>query len=134
MQQADYWIDHLQLQPHPEGGFYKEVYRSAEKIPVGGLPERFSGERNFCTSIYFLLRSENRSLFHRIKSDELWHFYAGTSLTIYVLTHAGLSTHRLGTDPEKGDALQLVIPANCWFGATVNDSGSYTLAGCTVSP
>ncbi|HEX5172135.1 MAG TPA: cupin domain-containing protein [Cyclobacteriaceae bacterium] len=134
MRPAEYWIEQLQLLAHPEGGYYKETYRAAEFIPVNGLPERFDAERNFSTAIYFLLRSNDRSMFHRIKSDELWHFYAGSSLSIYVLADGKLVTYTLGYDPGKGHALQLVIPANCWFGAKVNESNSYTLAGCTVAP
>ena len=134
MRAAEYWIRHLGLGAHPEGGFYKETYRSQELISSGGLPGRFTGARNFSTAIYFLLRSEDRSLFHRIKSDELWHYHAGGSLSIYVLQKQGLAVHVLGPDVEKGESLQIVVPANCWFGAKVNEPDNYTLAGCTVAP
>ncbi|MGC3945144.1 MAG: cupin domain-containing protein [Chryseolinea sp.] len=126
---ADYWIEHLNLSPHPEGGFYRETYRA-----VGKFDRQPNGdERNFSTAIYFLLGKQDRSMFHRIKSDELWHFHAGGRLTIYVLTNSGLISHSLGQDVEHGDQLQVVIPANHWFGAMVTD-GPYVLAGCTVSP
>jgi predicted cupin superfamily sugar epimerase len=118
---------------HPEGGFYKEVYRSAESYQ-GKLPDRFAGDRSFATSIYFLLRSEDRSVFHRIKSDELWHFYAGSSLTLYILSEQGLRTQILGSPENSDGSLQVVIPANCWFGALVNNARSYVLSGCTVAP
>lgn len=134
MQPAQYWVKHLDLKPHPEGGYYKETYRATEKISDAGLPERFEGARNFSTAIYFLLRSEDRSLFHRIKSDELWHFHAGGTLEIFVLTTDGLVVHRLGPNVEQGDALQVVVPANTWFGAKVIGDNAYTLAGCTVAP
>lgn len=134
MQAADYWINHLNLQAHPEGGFYRETYRSAEKVLANELPDRFDDTRNFSTAIFFLLRSEDRSLFHRIKSDEVWHYHAGTSLSIYVLEGDALVTYVLGPNLEKGEQLQVVVPANCWFGARLNDADSYTLAGCTVSP
>ena len=134
MRTADYWIKHLTLLAHPEGGFYKETYRAIESISKAGLPDRFSGPRSFSTAIYFLLRSQDRSVFHRIKSDELWHYHAGSVLHIYVLQHNNLVTHKLGPDPEKGESLQVVIPAECWFGAKVVDENSYTLSGCTVSP
>jgi uncharacterized protein len=133
-QPATYWIEHLKLQPHPEGGFYKETYRAAEKIPVDGLPSRFFGPRNLSTAIYFLLRAKDKSLFHRIKSDEIWHFHAGETLNIYVLTDKGLITYQLGPNLEKGDSLQIVIPANHWFAAEVANAGAYTLSSCTVSP
>jgi len=134
LKSAEYWIEKLALNPHPEGGFYKENYRSSEWIPTEGLPVHFHGPRNFSTAIYFLLRSEDISSFHRIKSDEVWHFHAGGSLSIYVLDEKGLAIHQLGDDPERGESFQVVIPANCWFGAKVNNPESYTLAGCTVAP
>lgn len=134
MKSASYWIEQLKLTAHPEGGFFRETYRSEETIQGVALPERFGNARNFSTSIFFLLRSQDHSKFHKIKSDELWHFHAGTSLTIFVLTNSGLTIHRLGPDPDEGDSLQVVIPANCWFGAKVIQPDSYTLAGCTVSP
>jgi hypothetical protein len=134
MRTAEHWIEQLKLEAHPEGGFFKETYRSNEIVSARSLPHGFTGDRNFSTAIYFLLRSEDRSLFHRIKSDEMWHFYAGDSLSIYVLNDAGLTAYKLGVDVEKGEALQLVIPANSWFGAKVNESESYVLCGCTVSP
>lgn len=133
MQPAKYWIDNLNLQPHPEGGFYKETYRS-EEILADNLPSRFQGPRNISTAIYFLLRSADKSLFHRIKSDELWHFHAGGTLNIYVLSHLGLITHKLGSNLAEGDVLQVAIPANYWFGATVLEKESYTLSSCTVAP
>jgi predicted cupin superfamily sugar epimerase len=134
MQPAAYWIDHLDLKPHPEGGFYKETYRAAESIPGTALPHRFEGARNFSTAIYFLLRSQDKSLFHRIKSDELWHFHAGSALAIYVLTETGLTIHKLGCRVDEGEALQIVVPANTWFGAKVIDDNAYALVGCTVAP
>jgi len=134
MKNAEYWIDHLELKPHPEGGFYKENYRSPELISKDGLPSRFSGARSLSTSICFLLRSQDISAFHRIQSDELWHYHAGSSLSIYVLTEDGVSIHVLGADIAGGQSLHVVIPAHCWFGAQVNESESYVLAGCTVAP
>jgi uncharacterized protein len=134
MQTADYWIRHLKLDPHPEGGFYKETYRSKENIQLCGLPARFPAPRSFSTAIYFLLRSQDKSLFHRIKSDELWHFYAGSALNIYLLQRENPTVLTLGSNLEAGELLQVVIPANCWFGAKVVSQGAYTLSGCTVAP
>jgi len=134
MPNSEYWINHLKLLPHPEGGFFKETYRTSENIASPSLPDRFNGERSLSTAIYFLLRSQDKSLFHKIKSDELWHFHAGCSLTIYVLDQSGLTLHKLGLDVEKGESPQVVIPAMCWFGATVNEPNHYTLASCTVAP
>lgn len=134
MNNADHWISYLGLAPHPEGGFFKETYRSAEVLKADHLPERYPGDRNFSTAIYFLLRSQDRSVFHRIKSDELWHFYQGSTLLIYVLTAEGLKIHRLGANIDEGDTLQVLVPANCWFGAMVEKPESYALCGCTVAP
>jgi predicted cupin superfamily sugar epimerase len=134
MYNVDHWINYLGLVPHPEGGFYKETYRAAEVINADHIPERYDGDRNFSTAIYFLLRSQDRSVFHRIKSDELWHFYQGSTLLIYVLSEAGIKIHRLGGNVQEGDSLQVLIPANCWFGAKVEKPESYALCGCTVAP
>jgi predicted cupin superfamily sugar epimerase len=126
---AAYWIQNLNLSPHPEGGFYRETYRAAGEVYAGDA----SGTRNYSTAIYFLLGNDDRSLFHRIKSDELWHFHAGGRLTISVLENGRLVQHKLGSKVEQGDNLQVVIPANHWFGAIVTE-GQYVLAGCTVAP
>ena len=134
MKSADYWINHLSLSQHPEGGYYRETYRSTEVITTSALPTGFGGDRNHSTTIYFLLPSNSRSLFHRIKSDEIWYYHAGSSLTIYALTQRGVQKHQLGPDIEKGESLQAIIPANTWFGALVNERESYTLSSCSVSP
>lgn len=134
MKTAAYWIEHLGLAPHPEGGFYRETYRAAETVAAAALPSRFGAPRSFSTAIYFLLRAADRSCFHRIKSDELWHYHAGVRLIIYVLGDEGLTLHRLGPDPDQGDSLQVVIPANRWFGAAIEPAEGYALASCTVAP
>ena len=127
-------IKQYNLQPHPEGGFYKETYRSNESIPENALPAGFDGSRNFSTAIYFLLRSNDRSLFHRIRSDELWHFHDGSSLTIYILKRDGLIEEKLGNDPSRGESLQVIIPANCWFGQWSISPTAMHYQGCTVAP
>lgn len=81
MLNARQWIERLELIKHPEGGYYKETYRAEETIAKNHLPERFSGNRSFSTAIYFLLKEGDFSAFHRIKQDELWHFYDGSSFT-----------------------------------------------------
>jgi predicted cupin superfamily sugar epimerase len=134
MHPAEYWITQLKLTPHPEGGFYRETYRSTENIQLCGLPVRFASPRSFSTAIYFLLRSQDKSRFHRIKSDELWHFHYGSRLCIYVLRVDKVEILKLGTNVEEGDSLQVVIPANCWFGAQVISPNTYALSSCTVAP
>lgn len=128
-------VENLQLLPHPEGGFYKEVYRSEKVIPKDALPDNFSGDRSYCTSIYFLLTSENFSAFHRIKQDEIWHFYGGSSLSVHVIDKEGNYTeHKVGMDFSKGEKPQLVVPAGCWFASSVAKENSYAFVGCTVAP
>jgi len=132
---ASYWVDKLKLYKHPEGGYFREVYRSAEVIHKKSLPDRYSGFRNFSTSIYFLLESHDFSAFHRLKSDETWHFYAGSPLTLFIIRPDGkLFEIILGPDPEKGQALQFVVGKNYWFAAKVTQKNSYSLVGCTVAP
>ena len=131
---ADYWIERLHLEPHPEGGYFRESYRSAGVIPASGLPNYF-GSRNFSTAIYFLLKGAEFSAFHKLKSDEIWHYYDGCALNLHVILPEGtLITKVLGADFEKGEQLQQVIPANHWFAAQSVDAGSFTLAGCTLAP
>jgi len=128
-------IDALNLQPHPEGGWYRESYRAAETIPQNVLPERFSGPRPFATAIYFLLTSDSFSALHRIRSDELWHFYAGSPLTVHLIeADGGSRSLTLGPNARVGESFQALVPAGCWFGATVAMPESFALVGCTVAP
>ncbi len=132
---AEYYIKILGLEKHPEGGWFKEVYRSDETIKKEHMPERFSGERHHSTSIFFLLTSDTFSALHRIKSDEIWHFYAGSACTIYLIDEAGnYSEAVLGSNIEGGEVFQFMVPKGVWFGAKVNTKDSFSLAGCTVSP
>lgn len=132
---ANYYIEKLGLQKHPEGGWFKEVYRSSEKLKQEHLPERFGSDRHHSTSIYFLLTSDTFSAFHRIRSDELWHFYAGETVTIYMIDDkGGYSEIKLGGKIENGEVFKCVIPHGVWFGAKVNEADSFTLVGCTVAP
>ena len=128
-------IHQFNLQPHPEGGWYKETYKSTELLPVAALPQRFTGERSFSTAIYFLLELGNFSAFHKIKSDECWHFYAGDSLAVYIIDLQGeLNIIELGNDINKGQVFQYVVPANCWFASRPAAESSFCFVGCTVAP
>lgn len=128
------WVRALDLRPHPEGGWYRETYRAAEGVEAAHLPPRFGGRRAFSTAIYFLLERGQVSRLHRIKSDELWHLYAGGPLTIAVLHPDGsLAELGLGVDVARGHAPQVVVPAGCWFGAWLGGA-AYALVGCTVAP
>ena len=132
---ATYWIEKLGLVKHPEGGYYRETYRSDEAVERSALPGRFSGPRPFSTAIYFLLSGDDISAFHRIKSDEVWHFYSGAPLTIHVIEQNGnYSPIQLGCSPVHEEYFQAVIKAGSWFGAALNEPRSYALVGCTVAP
>jgi predicted cupin superfamily sugar epimerase len=104
-------------------------------IEAASLPARFGGPRAHSTAIYFLLPGDQISALHRIKSDEIWHFYAGTALTLTLVHPDGrLEQPRLGADPGRGEAFQALVPAGCWYGAAVDDPTSYALVGGTVAP
>lgn len=128
-------IETYQLQPHPEGGFYTRTYCSSEQIASTHLPERFTGDRFISTAIYFLLEGKQFSAFHRIKSDELWHFYAGSGLHIYVIHPNGRGELlKLGNDIESGFSFQQVVPAGCWFASKPVNEFGFAFVGCTVAP
>jgi uncharacterized protein len=132
---AFYFINNLHLQPHPEGGYFRETYRSGEGVAAGALPKRFGGERSFSTAIYYLLQNGERSVFHKIKSDECWHFYEGGTLLVHVLENDGnYHCARLGKEIAAGETFQYVVPANTWFAAEPAPGISFCLAGCTVAP
>ena len=129
-------IRFYKLEPHPEGGYFSESYRSAGTIPAGVLGGAFGGARNFSTAIYFLLPEGSNSNLHRIKSDEVWHFYLGGPLTIAQIFPDGrLEMVTLGgRDVKAGQKFQHVVPAGCWFGAYPEAGGGFSFVGCTVAP
>ena len=128
-------IQLLQLQPHPEGGFYKETYRSEGIIEAACLPETFPGKRHYSTAIYYLLQKGDFSAFHRIKSDEIWHYYHGGDFLIHLLdAETGHQCKTLGSNLSLGAVFQIVVPAGMWFAAEPTPDSHFTLAGCTVAP
>jgi predicted cupin superfamily sugar epimerase len=128
-------VRQLGLQPHPEGGYFRETYRAAEAIEGSALPRRFGGQRSISTAILFLLEAGQSSRLHRIKADEVWHFYAGDPLIVVEIDAAGrLQTTRLGGNLAEGAVYQHVVPAGTWFGATPAEDGRFALVGCTVAP
>jgi uncharacterized protein len=132
---AAFWIERLHLTPHPEGGHFRETYRSAERIDGAHLPARYGGPRAPSTAIYYLLRAGEISTLHRIKSDEMWHFYAGGPLLISAIHPDGeRRDFALGPDPDAGQSWQVVVPAGAWFGAALAPGAAYALVGCTVAP
>ncbi len=133
MNGSRYWIESLDLRPHPEGGHYRETYRSVERLHPSALPARFDGDRSFATSIYFLLETGQISAFHRIASDEIWCFHTGAPIRIEQLNADGSRTSTL-LGPQAEQVFQCVIPAGTWFGAYVEADRGYSLVTCVVSP
>jgi predicted cupin superfamily sugar epimerase len=126
---ANYFVEKIGMLPHPEGGFYKETYRSVDVISNSdGHP------RNTATAIYFLLEKDNKSHFHRIKSDELWFHHVGETLEILSIQNGKLIHTFLGSDLENGEVLQTTIPANCWFASRMKNYQGFGLVSCTVAP
>ncbi|MCG1020845.1 cupin domain-containing protein [Sutcliffiella horikoshii] len=129
------WVEALELEAHPEGGYYKQTYVSEENITDNELSVSFEGKRKLYSSIYFLLTDKNISHFHRLKSDELWYFHGGSSLTVHVITESGeYVQHKLGLNIKRGEKPQVLVPKNSIFGSTVDFPDSYALVGCMVSP
>lgn len=128
-------IELYQLQPHPEGGYFQETYRSDGIIPAQMLPKKFNGDRCYSTAIYFLLPEGTKSRLHRINSDEIWHFYLGGSMTLIQLHEEyGMKEIILGSYVSSGEKLQYVVPAGWWFGSYPNPGSKYSFVGCTVAP
>jgi predicted cupin superfamily sugar epimerase len=116
-------IARLELQPHPEGGHYRETFRDTRVDDNG---------RALSTAIYFLLARGERSHWHRIDAVEIWHYYAGSSLTLQIADDRGQRSVRLGPDLAAGEVPQAVVPAHAWQAA--ESTGDWTLVGCTVAP
>jgi predicted cupin superfamily sugar epimerase len=132
---ATHWIEKLRLEPHPEGGYFSQTYRSDVMIAREALPGGFGGARAASTAIYFLLAGKNFSAFHRLRSDEVWHFYAGSPLVVEVIEPEGSrSSILLGDDPDAGQVFQAVVRAGSWFASHVADWKGWALVGCTVAP
>ena len=132
--EAANWIERLRLQPHPEGGHFRETYRSTEQLELPGAPASESC-RALATAIYFLLAGADFSALHRLRSDELWHFHAGTAVLLSAIDEAGkLRSFTLGNDVARGETPQIRIRGGWWYGARLEDQESYALVSCTVSP
>ncbi|MEH7393070.1 cupin domain-containing protein [Bacillus sp. JJ1474] len=132
---AQYFVSKLGLEPHPEGGFYKRTFESGEKTSDQELTVNFEGKRKLYTSIYFLLTSNDVSHFHRLKSDELWYYHAGSSLTIHIIhENSEYEEIKLGLNLDKGEVPQALVPKNAIFGSSVMEEDTFSLVGCMVSP
>lgn len=127
---AQDWIEKLGLVAHPEGGYFKEVYRNPSTIQI----MENGGKRNLATSIYFLLEGEQKSHFHQLESDELWYFHAGSAARIHIIEGTNYRTEIIGDNIDYGESLQILLPRRSLFAAELVDKSSYILLGCMVNP
>ncbi len=128
-------IEQLHLEKHPEGGYYKETYRSKITLKKESLPSEFGSVRSISTCIYFMLTSDEFSAFHKVNQDEIWHFYLGSSILLHMISpDSEYSKIKIGTNFSNGEIPQFVVPAQYWFAAEVIQPESFALVGCTVAP
>ena len=128
-QTAAFWIEQLGLQPHPEGGYYREVFRSGLEVNRSGSPAK----KQACTSIYYLLEGKDFSGVHRIASDELWYFHKGSVLVIHAINERGEHTaHELSV--RSTGSLSVAIEAGLWFAAEIPSGEGFVLVSCAVAP
>ena len=133
MNPARMWIDRLQLTRHPEGGWFRETYRSMDHLAPSALAARFDSERSLATSIYYLLEAPDFSSLHRIRSDELWYFHAGSTLLLHLIDPAGTyQLRRIGLDEQAEP--QALAPAGWLFGASLAEPAGWCLVSCLVAP
>lgn len=129
MNDAQYFIKHLNMEEHPEGGYYVSSFRSDIAVDTA------SGERPLYTSIYFLLRSQDISHLHRLKSDELWYYHGGSALTVHMIFPDGTyDAKKLGLRVDQGETPQVLVPKNTIFGSSVDEENTFSLVGCMVAP
>ncbi len=128
-------IEKLGLSPHPEGGYFRETYRSGDSIASTSLPARYGTSRSVSTAIYFLLTGKTFSAFHRLKSDEFWHYHLGDPVELHLIHPDGRhECVMVGPDLAAGHIPQFMIPHGTWFAATVRNADGFILLGCTVAP
>lgn len=127
---AAYWIEKLELEAHPECGYYKEVYRNPSTIQImqGG------GTRNLSTSIYFLLEGNQKSHFHQLAADELWYYHTGSAACIHILESGSYRSETIGLNIESGESPQVLLPRQSIFAAELVDKSGFILLGCMVNP
>jgi predicted cupin superfamily sugar epimerase len=133
---ADQVIRFFGMKPLPgEGGYYVETYRSDQRIARAGLPARYDGQRDLSTAILYLLTPDTFSALHRVKSDEIFHFYLGDPVTMLQL-HPDRTSEviTLGQDICNGQRVQVTIPANSWQGSVLKEGGRFALMGTTMAP
>ncbi|GLC90009.1 cupin domain-containing protein [Lysinibacillus piscis] len=126
---AQYFIEKLNLAQHPEGGYYISSFRATDEMVVRDV------QRPIYTSIYFLLHSQDISHLHRLQSDELWYYHAGSPLTVHMIYPDGTyEAKKLGLNVEAGEVPQIAVPKHTIFGSSVDDAATFSLVGCMVAP
>jgi predicted cupin superfamily sugar epimerase len=125
-------VERFDLQPHPEGGYFREIHRSTVTLEHPGV---YGARRSGCTLIYFLLAARDFSAFHRVRaSDEAWHLYGGGPLELHTIdTDGRYARHGLNRDLERGEPVA-VVPAGCWQAARLAPGAEFAFCGCTVAP
>ena len=129
-------IRHFDLKPLPvEGGYYRVTYTGDLRLPASVLPPSIRSDRPAKSVIYYLLTADTMSCLHRLEIDEMWHFYLGDSVDLYVFgTEDDYTKIELGHDLLIGQTVQAVVPAQSWFGARLQNGGSWALMACTLAP
>jgi uncharacterized protein len=129
-------IERLKLVPLTiEGGYFRETYRSELSLPAEALPDDYSTDRNVSTAIYYLLTPDTFSPIHVVKSDEVFHFYAGDAVEMLQLRPDGSARVVIFSNKlASGHEPQLVVPAGVWQGCRLVCGGNWALMGCTVAP
>jgi predicted cupin superfamily sugar epimerase len=128
-------VEHLNLKPHPEGGFAQTFYEDEGIIPMHALPQEFNGERPFWNAIYYLLPQGSKSILHKLRMNELWNFYLGGPLELYQLSPEGeFKKTILGNDIMKGQKLVHVFPKDHWIGAIPCKTSNFSLVSCVTAP
>ena len=129
-------IDLLGLKPLPiEDGYYRETYRSADRLAADSLPARYRSDKDISTAIYYFLTPEMRSMMHRLPTDEIFHFYIGDPVRMLLLKpNGGGKEIILGSDIMAGQSVQVVVPHGVWQGSRLEPGGRFALMGTTVAP
>lgn len=128
-------VETLELKAHPEGGFFRETYRAAGSISAGALPSVFSADRPYSTSILYLLPEGDKSRFHRLHQDEVWHYHLGGPLRLAMISPSGQAGEVIiGPNVTSGQLLQFAVPGGVWFAAAPKAGAVFSLVGCTVAP
>ena len=133
---AAYFINCFDLKPHPEGGYFSQIYKSTNFVKSTN-PDNYGNDiRSAGTSIYYLLNKKDFSAWHRLKSDEIWHYYRGSAVRIHIIDkQSNLKSYVLGDPLKISQAVfQIIVPADTWFAAELLDMDLYCLIGCTVHP